>query len=427
MTLEHLRSLGRLRAFRALLRVRLVGQLADGLLQAGLVGVVLFSPERAASPTRIAVGFAVLLMPFMLLAPVAGVLLDRWSRVRVLRWANAARAILIAITAFATALSASEVLVFGSALVALALNRLILAALGASLPRTVPAELLVTGNAVAPTIGTVVTVIGAGIGLTLRGLMDEAGDAAPFVAAACGYAVTSVLVSAFRPPDLGPDRAHSRSVWAVAIGDLRTGAAHLSHTRAARWALALTTLQRLVFGALTAWTIVVIRFLFEGTRADEEHALAALGSVALSVGIGLLMASVVAPTLVRRYGVRGSSVAAMAVAAVGCAWPLISWRLGSLLVAWVLISAGAQTVKITVDTVLQRSSPDDLRGRVFVAYDLVFNLAFVLGVTVLTALPLSILDGALVSTIAALTYAFAAIAIVAARRRSPPAGLHSGD
>ena len=427
MTLEHLRSLGRLRAFRALLRVRLVGQLADGLLQAGLVGVVLFSPERAASPTRIAVGFAVLLMPFMLLAPIAGVLLDRWSRVRVLRWANAARAVLIAITTLATALSASEVLVFGSALVALALNRLILAALGASLPRTVPPDLLVTGNAVAPTIGTVVTVIGAGLGLALRGLMDAAGDAAPFGAAACGYAVTSLLVSAFKPADLGPDRAEPRSVWAVALGDLRAGAAHLSHTRAARRALTLTTLQRFVFGALTAWTIIVIRFLFEGTRADEEHALAALGSIALSVGIGLLMASVAAPTLVHWRGVRGASAIAMATAAIGCLIPLASWRLGALLVAWVLVSAGAQTVKITVDTVLQRSSPDDLRGRVFVAYDLVFNLAFVLGVTVLTALPLSVLDGALISTVAALTYASAAIAIGGTRRHSPPARPQSED
>ena len=112
---------------------------------------------------------------------------------------------------------------------------------------------------------------------------------------------------------------------------------------------------------------------------------------------------------------RGASAIAMATAAIGCLIPLASWRLGALLVAWVLVSAGAQTVKITVDTVLQRSSPDDLRGRVFVAYDLVFNLAFVLGVTVLTALPLSVLDGALISTGAALTYASAAIAIGSTR------------
>ena len=167
MNVGHVRALVERRAFRQLLAARLTGQFADGLLQAGLVGVVLFAPERAASPTRIAVGFAVLLLPFTLLAPLAGVLLDRWSRVAVLRWANVSRAILISITAIATATAASEVLIFGPALLALALNRLILAALGASLPRTVPPELLVTGNAVAPTVGTFVTVIGGGVGLAL--------------------------------------------------------------------------------------------------------------------------------------------------------------------------------------------------------------------------------------------------------------------
>ena len=70
MNAPHLRALAGLAPFRSLLRIRLVGQVSDGLLQAGLVGVVLFAPERAPSPTRIALGFAVLLLPFCLVAPL---------------------------------------------------------------------------------------------------------------------------------------------------------------------------------------------------------------------------------------------------------------------------------------------------------------------------------------------------------------------
>lgn len=418
MTLTHLRGLLGLSGFRALLRVRVAGQFADGLLQAGLIGVVLFAPERAASPTRIAVGFAVLLLPFMLVAPLAGVLLDRWSRVRVLRWANLARAVLIGTTAAATALGASEVVIFGTALIALALNRLILAALGASLPRAVTRNLLVTGNALAPTLGTIVTVMGAAAGLLLRGLLDTGGDAAPFVAAAVGYLGAAVLVRAFAVGDLGPQRAEAQqSAWVVAIDDLRTGAQHISRTPPARQALWLTTAQRALFGALTVWTIVVIRFVLEGTKSDEEHALAALGSVALAIGIGLLLASVSAPLLVRRYAVRRSAAIAMAVAAVGCLLPLLNFRLGAMLVAWLLVGTGAQIVKITLDTVLQQSSPDQLRGRVFIAYDLVFNLAFVLGVTTVAAMPLSFFDGSAIPTIVAIGYAAAALATASLRRR----------
>ena len=68
-----------LAGFRRLLTVRLIGQFGDGLLQVALASFVFFSPERAASPERIAAGFAVLLLPFCLVGPFAGVLLDRWS------------------------------------------------------------------------------------------------------------------------------------------------------------------------------------------------------------------------------------------------------------------------------------------------------------------------------------------------------------
>jgi MFS family permease len=414
MDLGHVRALVGHRAFRDLLRIRLGGQLADGLLQAGLVGVVLFAPERAASPTRIAVGFAVLLLPFTLLAPVAGVLLDRWSRVAVLRWANLARAVLIAITAVATATGASELIIFGSALVALALNRLVLAALGASLPRTVPRDLLVSGNAVAPTLGTFITVIGGGIGLVMRGLIEGSGDAAPFAASAAGYLLAALATTALNRQQLGPDAQRSaQDPVSQAWNDVRAGAQQISRTVAARRGLQITTVQRVLFGGLTVWSIVVIRFVFAGTRANEQHALAALGSVAFAAGIGLVVASVLAPALVRRFGARVTAAIVMGVAAIGCLTPLASLRLGAMLVAWCGVALGSQSLKITVDTVLQTSTPDELRGRVFIAYDLVFNLSFMLGIAVVAALPLKSFEGVLLPT--SIAAGFGVLAVLAAR------------
>jgi MFS family permease len=418
MDVGHGRALLEHRAFRQLLAARLTGQFADGLLQAGLVGVVLFAPERAASPTRIAVGFAVLLLPFTLLAPLAGVLLDRWARVEVLRWANLARAVLITVTAIATAANASEVLIFGPALLALALNRLVLAALGASLPRTVASDLLVTGNALAPTVGTFVTVIGGGVGLALRGMLDTSGDAAPFVASSIGYLLAALTTLVFSRMQLGPvHRAFLQSPVRQAWSDVRNGAAHISRTAPARRALQVTIAQRILFGSLTVWTIVMIRFLLQGTRANEDHALAALGSVALAAGIGLVAASIAAPTLVRRFGPKATSACALGCASVGCLAPLVSLRLGTMLASWLVVGGGAQILKITVDTMLQRSSPDDLRGRVFIAYDLVFNLSFVLGVTLVAALSLSLLDGVFVPALLAVGYAVSALATQASATR----------
>jgi MFS family permease len=417
MDLGHARALLGRRSFRDLLSTRLTGQLADGLLQAGLVGVVLFAPERGASPARIAMGFAVLLLPFTLLAPLAGVLLDRWSRVAVLRWANLGRSLLIAVTAAATAWGASEVLVFGSALVALALNRLVLAALGASLPRTVPPDLLVTGNAMAPTLGTFTTVVGGAIGLLLRGVLEGTGDAAPFAAAAAGYLVAAGTTLRFTSAQLGPgDHAPLGSPFSQAWDDVRAGVAQIARTAPARSVLMATTAQRILFGGLTVWTIVMIRFLLHGTSSDEDAALAALGTVAVAAGIGLVAASTVAPSMVRRFGPRFTTAAALAVGGVGSLAPAASLRLTSIVTAWLFAGASAQALKITVDTTLQRSSPDVMRGRVFIAYDLVFNISFMLGVSIVAAASLSLLDGSVLPVLLAGGYLAAALLVQLSRR-----------
>lgn len=420
MTAPRLRALAERPAFRALLRVRLVGQVSDGLLQAGLIGVVLFAPERAASPGRIALGFAVLLLPFSLVAPLAGVALDRWSRVRVLAWANVARALLLAMTAMAATHSSLDAVVFGCALVAIGVNRLVLAALGASLPRTVPANLLVSGNALAPTLGTAATVVGAAAGLALRGWLDPWGAPAPFIAAALGYLLAVVATRSFTSTQLGPggrEHGSSRSTPSAvrtAWRDLRSGTAHIAGSGSARRALTVMAGNRVLFGCYTVWTVLLIRFHLAATNTDENRALAALGAVALSLGLGLVVAALGAPPLVRRHGPRRSASVALAVAAVGCALPLLSLRLGALLVAWTLIGAGAQILKITVDTVLQRALPDDVRGRVFIAYDIVFNVAFVIGVAAVALLPPNVVATSAVSVAVSAGYA---IGVAAAWQR----------
>ena len=87
------------RGFRQLLGTRLVSQLADGMLQAGLASYVLFSPERKATGAAIAASFAVLLLPYSVVGPFVGVLLDRWRRRQILVYSNVLRAALVALLA----------------------------------------------------------------------------------------------------------------------------------------------------------------------------------------------------------------------------------------------------------------------------------------------------------------------------------------
>src|SRR3954463_11616148 len=81
--------------FRRLYSTRLLSQGADGIFQASLASAVLFSPERETDAAKGALAFCVLLLPSSLVGPFAGVLLDRWSRSRVLVRANLVRASLV--------------------------------------------------------------------------------------------------------------------------------------------------------------------------------------------------------------------------------------------------------------------------------------------------------------------------------------------
>ena len=92
---QHVRAVLRQGGFRRLFGVRLAGQFGDGVFQAALAGAVLFDPQRSANAADIASGFAVLLLPYSLIGPFAGVLLDRWWRQRVLTYANLIRALAV--------------------------------------------------------------------------------------------------------------------------------------------------------------------------------------------------------------------------------------------------------------------------------------------------------------------------------------------
>ena len=74
------RSARSLPEFWRLLELRMASQFGDGLFQAGLAGALLFNPERAASAWAVAGAFAVLFLPYSLIGPFAGALLDKWDR-----------------------------------------------------------------------------------------------------------------------------------------------------------------------------------------------------------------------------------------------------------------------------------------------------------------------------------------------------------
>ena len=156
--------------FLRLLATRLTGAFGDGLLQAALASFVLFSPERQPTPLAIAVSFGILLLPYSLVGPFAGVFLDRWSRRQVLVRANWLRCATVLLTILVVSSGSEGMDLALVVLVTLGVGRFILAGLSAALPHVVEQERLVTANALAPTAGTIIYGIGILLGFGVKGL-----------------------------------------------------------------------------------------------------------------------------------------------------------------------------------------------------------------------------------------------------------------
>ena len=156
-----------------LLQVRWLGQFTDGLFQSALASFVLFSPERQPSASSAALAFSVVLLPYSLVGPYAGVFLDRFSRRRIVQYTNAFRAGILLLIAILIKSGSTGVLLTLVVLIAFGANRLILSGLSAGLPLIVSKEKLITSNALAVTGGTVGIVIGGGAGIGLKNLLDH--------------------------------------------------------------------------------------------------------------------------------------------------------------------------------------------------------------------------------------------------------------
>lgn len=377
-----LRELWRERGFPSLLGARLSSQTADGLFQASLVSAVIFDPTRRTGPTQVATGFVILLLPYSLIGPFAGVFLDRWQRQRVLVRGAVLRAALTALAAILldsrgpTALSFTLV-----ALAGLSVNRFYLAALSAALPSVVSRPRLVLANAVSPTAGTLVTIIGGLIGLGVRTGVgrDARGDAIVAVLAAVGYVVAAGVAGRLPVASLGPlvpDSGALRGQLISVVQGLLAGARQLRERPAAGWALAVISGQRLLYGFWTIMTVLLYRNDFH-SQGPLRAGLVGLGQVLLASGIGLLSAALVTPWLVQRVGTtRWIVVATLAAGALTL--PLeLSFEMAMQLLAAAVLGFATQATKVCVDTTVQATVADEFRGRVFAVYDTLFNVSFV--------------------------------------------------
>jgi hypothetical protein len=358
--------------------------MTDGVFQSALASFVLFSPERQANALSAAIGFAVVLLPYSIVGPFVGTILDRVSRQRALFFANLARStnlLLVALFVFSGATGVALTIVV---LIAFGINRLILAALSAGLPLLIDSKSLITANAIAVTGGSVLVVIGGGIGVAVRALVDGAAladqaDSLLVLCASGGYLTAALLSGRLNKYEIGP-MAHEKAAASFSQGftDMREGIDFLRKNIDATRGIIATAVHRGGLTALTLTALLLERNTFNDPSRPEDG-LQGFGIALTIAGIGVFLGAFLAPYGVARFGRHRWIKFAMFASALSPFFLAVWQSEVALAVTAFLTAFWGQNIKVTNDALVQSKIDDYYRGRVFAVYDVVVNSAIVSG------------------------------------------------
>ena len=353
--------------FRSLRRNGALGRVEVGFLLAtmvewaGWLALVVYAFSRGGAAEAGFIGFAVGL-PAILVAPTAAILGDRHPRSRVMFTAYVSQA--VAFAAAGAALMLGEALAgYALGVVAMALIALTRPLLASLLPEIARSPEELTAGNVASGLGEGFGALG---GSLLAGVLFALAGA-PFVLVAGGgvMVVASILLlplalraRAIEREALRPAAGGFMSTVRVAFRELAAGAAT---TLADRRLVALSTLMAMTIGTLGALNVLIVIVAIDVLGYDEQAA----GYLAAVTGVGALLGSLVATSLVGRERIAAPLLAAV----VGFAVAVAAVGLGStpvpVAIALVATGIGWSVAWVAATTMIQRLVGDDVMTRVF--------------------------------------------------------------
>jgi len=408
------------RKFSRLLRVRWTGQMTDGVFQSALASFVIFSPERQANALSAALAFAVVLLPYSIIGPFVGTILDRVSRQRAIAYSNLARALTLTVVSFLIFEGQTGIVLTVFVLVAFGVNRLILAGLSAGIPLMIESKSLISANALAVTGGSVCVVLGGGIGLGLRRLLDglttaDHADGYIILIGALGYLLAALFAATLKKQEIGPlEHEIINASFSQGLIEMREGIKFLRQNIDTARGIGAVAVHRGGITALTLIALLLERNTFHDP-ADNEAGLAGLSFTLSIAACGFVVGAVIAPYGVRRVGRHRWMRFTMVASTLGPLFIVFTRTPLTLSFAAFLTALFGQSLKVTNDALVQSKIDDIYRGRVFSVYDVVVNGAIVSGAVIAALMLPNTGDTFLVPLIVAILYVTAGLRLLRAR------------
>jgi predicted MFS family arabinose efflux permease len=328
-------------------------------------------------------------IPLIVVSPIAGHLADRFNRKTLLRRGHIVRALITAIALLATNSQFRVVgyVVFG---LLLGLTRILYTARATSFPRLVRKHELVAADSTSLIVGVLAGSTGAGIGMAIAGTS---------AAAALSIAVLGQLLASCLFGRISID---------LGMGGKRRSRGHLIPMfrqlmqPKTKFAMFATASHRLILGICIASIALLVDSAY---GLNTTGYVAVLGFSAAGAFCGSLTAEWVSEHFPRRSITVIAFSASSAVTLISCV--AATPRIGLLSIA--AASFLFQNLRVRSDATIQANVSKSNIGHVFAAYDMLYNLAFIIGA--IAGIGLSGLFG-FATVLACVSTGFAAMSIV---------------
>ncbi len=343
------------RDFRLLLGAFVVSMAGDWLYKLALPLMVL---QLTGSAVQTAIVYSLEYLPYLIFAPIAGVIADRYDRRRTLIRTDLCAAAVLAVLAAFTWFDRYHLwMIYLAAFVLSLLTPLYQATFQGLVPSTVPADRLSRANSrmelgrgtldlAGPLLGAgVVAVVGVQWALTL--------DSASFGLSALAIA----LIARGRPrPRTGQH--------GTIVGDLTAAVVFVR------------THSPLLWGAVVAAGSAFGLFMVEANMITylvrfREQPIASVGVVFAALGVGALAGAMLAPRLLDRFGFGMLIIAATIGGGCATALLLVLHQLVAIVAIWVVVGGSTTVFIVTFFTLRHRMVPDQLLGRVVIVTRLI--------------------------------------------------------
>ncbi|MDQ6884250.1 MAG: MFS transporter [Candidatus Dormibacteraeota bacterium] len=348
-----------IKSFRRLWIGQAVSYFGDMMNTTGLA-IMLFVISHSASV--VALGLIAKAVPTVCFGLVAGPIVDRFNRQRVMVFADLARALLtVTIPFFAWNWLPG---VFLDVFLIATASTLFNPAKQAIIPNIVSPNMLVKANSLVLSSERAMELLG----YSLAGIIAAAISWMPLFLIDAGTYLFSAVTLLGVPDTLITAREKSLHIWR----DVKEGMRFVARSPVLRSTMALTTLASL-FAGMTFPTLVVFAYKALNTGAFGYGVLEA------AIGGGAIIGAVTAPRLMHRY--RAGILILAGIAGFGASYALAGlFRSLAFAVLFLFACGAANTVYLVpLISLTQREAPDFVRGRVLSSRFLLVQAGLLVG------------------------------------------------